>query len=68
MRTKSWEALLYPGEAAMPSRSPLYSVDLDYPVRPLAFFPDGEGGIVLWFFGASLLAGFALKNRLGVTL
>jgi hypothetical protein len=68
MRTKSWEAILYPGEAGMPSASPLYSVDLQYPERPLRFFPDGEGGIVLWFFLASLAAGFALKDRFGVTL
>jgi hypothetical protein len=68
MRTKSWEALLYPGEATMPSESPLYSVDLRYPDRKLAFFPDGEGGVLLWFFLASLAAGFMLKNRFGVTL
>jgi hypothetical protein len=68
MRTKSWEALLYPAEPGMPARSPLYSVDLQYPVRALRFFPDGEGGIVLWFLVASLAAGFALKNRFGVTL
>ena len=68
MRTKSWEAILYPGEAGMPSRSPLYSVDVRYPERALRFFPDGEGGIVLWFFLASLAAGFALKGRFGVTL
>jgi hypothetical protein len=68
MRTKSWEALLYPAEAGMPSDSPLYSVDLTYPERRLAFFPDGEGGILIWFFVASLAAGFALKNRFGVTL
>jgi hypothetical protein len=68
MRTKSWEALLYPGEATMPSESPLYSVDLHYPDRKLAFFPDGEGGVLLWFFVASLAAGFLLKNRFGVTL
>ena len=68
MRTKSWEAILYPGEAGMPTQSPLYSVDLQYPERVLRFFPDGEGGIVLWFFLASLAAGFALKGRFGVTL
>lgn len=68
MRTKSWEAILYPGEAGMPAGSPLYSVDLQYPERVLRFFPDGEGGIVLWFFLASLAAGFALKGRFGVTL
>jgi hypothetical protein len=68
MRTKSWEQLLYPAEKPVPSDSPLYSVDLDYPDRPLRFFPDGEGGVLLWFFIASLAAGFALKNRFGVTL
>jgi hypothetical protein len=68
MRTKSWEALLYPAEATMPAESPLYSVDLHYPDRKLAFFPDGEGGVLLWFFVASLAAGFMLKNRFGVTL
>ena len=68
MRTKSWEGLLYPAESAMPRDSPLYSVDLRYPERRLTFFPDGEGGILLWFFVASLAAGFALKGRFGVTL
>jgi hypothetical protein len=68
MRTKSWEALLYPAEPGMPAASPLQSVALEYPQRRLAFFPDGEGGILVWFFVASLAAGFALKNRFGVTL
>jgi hypothetical protein len=68
MRTKSWQGLLYPAEPGMPGESPLYSVELDYPTRPLAFFPDGEGGLLLWFFVASLAAGFLLKNRFGVTL
>ena len=68
MRTKSWEALLYPAERGLPADSPLYSVDLHYPERPLRFFPDGEVGILVWFFVASLGAGFALKNRFGVTL
>jgi hypothetical protein len=68
MRTKSWEAFLYPGEAGMPASSAFYSVDLRYPDRSLAVFPDGEGGILLWFFVASLVAGFALKDYFGVTL
>jgi len=68
LRTKSWEALLYPAEPAMPRESPLYSLDLHYPNRALAFFPDGEGGILLWFLVASLAAGFLLKDRFGVTL
>jgi hypothetical protein len=68
MRTKSWEALLYPAEAGLPASSPLYSVTLPYPDRKLAFFPNGESGILLWFFVASLAAGFVLKGRFGVTL
>jgi hypothetical protein len=68
MRTKSWLGFLYPGEAALPSQSPLYSVDVHYPDRRLAFFPSGESGILIWFFVASLAAGFALKGRFGVTL
>jgi hypothetical protein len=68
MRTKSWEQLLYPAEHAVPRESPFYSVDLHYPDRQLRFFPDGETGILLWFFVASLAAGFALKGRFGVTL
>jgi hypothetical protein len=68
LRTKSWEALLYPTERVMPPESPLYSLDFHYPDRPLAFFPDGERGILVWFFVASLGAGIALKNRFGVTL
>jgi hypothetical protein len=68
MRTKSWLALLYPGEPALPAASPLYSVDLRYPERRLALVPDGESGILLWFLVLSLAAGFALKGRFGVTL
>jgi hypothetical protein len=68
MRTKSWEALLYPAEAGLPAASPLYSITLPYPDRKLAFFPSGESGILIWFFVASLAAGVLLKGRFGVTL
>ena len=68
MRTKSWEALLYPSESGLPASSPLYSVAIPYPDRKLAFFPSGESGILVWFFLASLAAGFVLKGRFGVTL
>lgn len=68
MRTKSWEALLYPAEGGLPAGSPLYSIAVQYPDRKLAFVPNGEGGILLWFFVASLAAGFLLKGRFGVTL
>jgi hypothetical protein len=68
VRTKTWEALLYPGEAALPSGSIFETIRLSAPERDLGPFPSGEGGILLWFFGASLAAGFLLRKRLGVTL
>ena len=39
-----------------------------YPERSLTAVPDGELGIVVWFFGLSLVAGFGLKGVFGVTL
>jgi hypothetical protein len=67
-RTKSWEAFLYPGEAALGRSSPVHTIALAYPERDLGVLPGGELGIVALFFGLSLLAGFALKGRFGVTL
>ncbi|MSQ01967.1 MAG: hypothetical protein EXR71_08745 [Myxococcales bacterium] len=69
LRTKGWEALLYPAEAVPAAGSPIASITiLDRREAPLGPFPAGESGIVAWFFGASLLAGFLLKDRFGVTL
>lgn len=68
MRTNTWEALLYPGEAALPGDSAFETIRVRYPDRSLPLFPDGEAGILGWFFVYSLLAGFALKDRFGVTL
>ncbi len=69
LRTKSWEAILYPAEAVPAADSPIYSISvLDRRDQPLGPFPAGEGGILLWFFGVSLLAGFLLKDLFGVTL
>jgi hypothetical protein len=67
-RTKSLEAFLYPGEPALGRRSPLHTIALRYPERDLGLLPGGELGILATFFGLSLLAGFALKGRFGVTL
>ncbi len=67
-RLRSWEALLYPGEAAIPGASPVQSIELTMHTRPLAWLPDGEFGILMWFFVLSLAAGFALKDFFGVTL
>lgn len=68
LRTRTWEALLYPGEAALPASSSFETIRLKAPERDLGPFPSGEGGILLWFFVASLIAGFLLRKRLGVTL
>ncbi len=68
LRTKSWEALLYPAEAVPAAGSPIERIAIDRLDRDLGWLPSGEGGILAWFFGFSLLAGFALKDRFGVTL
>jgi hypothetical protein len=68
LRTKSWEAFLYPGEAPLAGGSPVESIALAYPERDLGLLPGGELGILATFFGVSLLAGFALKGVFGVTL
>ena len=68
LRTKSWEAFLYPGEPALARSSPLETVSLVYPEREIDLLPDGELGILATFFAVSLLAGFALKGPFGVTL
>ena len=67
-RLRTWEALLYPGEEAIPAAAPVVSIELGMPVRPLAGFPDGEVGILLWALVLSLVAGFALKGFFGVTI
>jgi hypothetical protein len=67
-RLRDWEALLYPGEAAIARDAPVLSLELDMRTRPIAYVPDGEVGILLWAMGVSLVAGVALKDFFGVTL
>lgn len=67
-RTKSWEAFLYPGEGGIPAAVPVSEISMHYPERDLGWLPGGEMGILLVFFGLSLVAGFALKDVFGVTL
>ena len=68
MRTKSWEALLFPTEAPIPSGSAVHTAGFTYESRDLGWMPGGELGILLVFFGLSLLAGIALKGVFKVTL
>lgn len=67
-RLRTWEALLYPGEQALGSTAPVISLELDMHTRPLAWFPEGEFGILMWSLLLSLVAGFALKGFFGVTI
>jgi hypothetical protein len=67
-RLRSWEALLYPGEPPIPGDSPVVYLQLAGDTRTLSFFPDGEGGILLWAMVLSMIAGVALKDVFGVTL
>ena len=68
MRTNTWEAFLYPGEEALSGDSAFETIRIRYPDRDLPLFPNGESGILGWYFVFSLAAGFALKDRFGVTL
>jgi len=67
-RLRSWEALLYPGEAAIPAAAPVLSMELGTHTRAMRFFPEGELGILIWAMVFSMVAGFALKDVFGVTL
>lgn len=66
-RLRGIEAVLYPAEPALPAQSPVRALTTPLHTRELAFFPDGEGGIVGWFLLLSLAAGFALRGLFGVT-
>jgi hypothetical protein len=67
-RLRGIEAILYPGELALPADGPVEAIELATPARPLGFLPDGELGIVLWTLVVSLAAGFAVKGLFGVTI
>jgi hypothetical protein len=67
-RLRNWEAFLYPSEAPIPSSSPIQSIELVTHDRPLPYLPDGEFGILMWFFVISMVGAFALKDFFGVTL
>src|SRR5262245_49866079 len=67
-RLRGLEAILYPGEPALPADGPVLSMELGVHPRTIGPLPAGELGIVLWTFALSLVAGFALKGVFGVTL
>jgi len=67
-RLRGLEAILYPGEPALPADGPVLAIELGIHPRALGPLPAGELGIVLWTFALSLVAGFAVKGVFGVTL
>ena len=67
-RLRGIEAILYPGEAALPGDGPVLSMELEMHPRSLGPLPAGELGIVLWVLIVSLAAGFAVKGVFGVTI
>ena len=67
-RLRGLEAILYPGEPALPADGPVLAIELGVHPRALGPLPAGELGIVLWTFVLSLVAGFAVKGLFGVTL
>lgn len=67
-RLRGLEAILYPGESALPAAGPVLSMELDVHSRALGPLPAGELGIVLWVLIWSLAAGFAVKGLFGVTI
>ena len=67
-RLRSLEALLYPGEAAIPWGAPILALDLNAQTRALDLLPEGEFGILMWTMILSMAAGVALKGLFGVTL
>ena len=67
-RLRGLEAILYPGEPALPGDGPVLAIELGVHPHALGPLPAGELGIVLWTFALSLVAGFAVKGVFGVTL
>src|SRR5262245_12836637 len=67
-RLRGPEAILYPGEPALPRDGPVLAIELGVHPHALGPLPAGELGIVLWTFALSLVAGFAVKGLFGVTL
>jgi hypothetical protein len=68
MRTSTWEGWLYPGEPGIPDGSPFKHMEIRNPEREFGLYMTGELGVLIVFFGLSLVAGYALKDVFGVTL
>ena len=61
------DQLLYPAEAPLERNGPIKSITVGYPEAEINLL-GLELHWIIWFFVLSLAAGFALRNRLGVTI
>ncbi len=62
-----WERLLISGEPALPTGSPLQSIEVSYPARTISFV-GVEWNWIWLFFALSLVAGFLFKSILGIEI
>jgi len=69
VRTSSfWLSWMFPAEDTLGAGSPLASVEFHYPNRELAYIPDGEIGILVVFFLASIVFGAAVIKPLRIQI
>ncbi|HZQ22202.1 MAG TPA: hypothetical protein VFA89_05320 [Terriglobales bacterium] len=67
LREHFWQRMLESGESALPSNSPIESVEVSYPLRDISFL-GYEWNWIWLFFVLSLAAGFAFKTVLGIEI
>jgi hypothetical protein len=67
LRGKFWERIFVSGEPALPQNNPIESIDVQYPVRNVAF-AGFEWNWIWLFFVLSLAAGFLFKSILGIEI
>jgi hypothetical protein len=61
-------AMMFPAEPGFEGDSPFATIEIPYPYRALPWMMDGELGIILYFFIASMIVGFAALKPLGVQI
>ena len=69
MRTEArfLDQLLYPAEPPLAKDGPIKSIAVGYPEAEVSLF-GFEMHWMIWFFVLSIAFGFALRNRMGVTI
>jgi len=67
LRGGFWERMLLSAEPALPTDSPIRSIEVGYPSRSIPFI-GFEWNWIWLFFVLSLLAGFLFKSMLGIEI